>query len=75
MSVTDSSQKALVDVRHVARDENVACQAGECQERWAKYVVECDINPRTLQRKPVRTYLCWKCAMKLLTLADSVGEG
>lgn len=65
--------KIWMDVRHVERTENVGCQAGSCNTRWAQFVIDVPYNPRTGKWKPSRTYLCKECAQKLLVLSDALG--
>lgn len=69
------SDWAVVDVRHTARDETVTCMAGVCEGRWASYVVEASIDPRTLRAKPVRTYLCRQHMTEFLLMAEGMGVG
>lgn len=67
------SDQAIVDVRHTRADETIVCMAGVCSGRWASYVVESSIDPRTLRARPVRTYLCREHMTEFLLLADGLG--
>ena len=75
MSLSDTSEKVLLDIRHTKTDENVGCMSQVCESRWAQFVMESSFNPLTGKHGKCRTYLCHKCTMKLLQFADALGVG
>lgn len=72
MKKLDAQEMTWVDVRHVTRDENVACGARDCTARWASYVLETTFNPNTMKAGKARTFLCRSHAQAFLVLSDAI---
>lgn len=72
MKLIDPQEMAWLDVRHVTRDENVACGARDCTARWASFVLETTFNPNTMKPGRARTYLCREHTKSFLVLSDAI---